>query len=69
MAIVGKRILRCPDGHLFTSREGSRLFGSIHLGPARLMQCPVDGKWRMMGNVRADTLSDEQLEEAEKYEA
>lgn len=69
MAIIGDRVLRCSDGHLFVSREGSRLFNSIHLGPFRLMQCPVDGKMRMCGNVRGKDLTPEQLAEAERYKA
>jgi hypothetical protein len=69
MAIFGDRVLRCSDGHLFVSHESSRLFGSIHLGPMRLMQCPVDGKMRMCGNVRAKNLTPEQLAEAQRYQA
>jgi len=67
MGIFGDRILRCSDGHLFTSSQGRRLFGSVHLGPKRLMQCPVDGEWRVAGNVRASTLTPEQLDEAHRY--
>jgi hypothetical protein len=69
MAIFGDRVLRCSDGHLFVSHESSRLFGSIHLGPMRLMQCPVDGKMRMCGNVPARDLTPEQLAEAQRYQA
>lgn len=58
--IIGDRILRCSDGHLFTSSETARLFASLHFGPKRLMRCPVDGKWRMMVNVQQDELTDEQ---------
>ena len=67
MAVFGDRILRCSRGHLFTSSEAGRLFGSIHLGPARLMVCPVCGKMRMTTNVRASTLTEEQLEEARRH--
>ena len=67
MAIFGDRIMRCTDGHLFVASESSRLFGSLHLGPFRRMQCPVDGKIVMVGNVRAKTLTPEQIEEAQKY--
>lgn len=67
MAIFGDRVLRCADGHLFTSSESSRLFGSIHLGPFRRMQCPVDGKIVNCSNVRAATLTPEQLEEARQH--
>jgi hypothetical protein len=67
MAVFGDRILRCADGHLFVSSETSRLFGSIHLGPARRMRCPVDGKMVNATNVPESTLSPEQLEEARRY--
>jgi hypothetical protein len=67
MAVFGDRIMRCSDGHLFVSGESSRLFGSVHLGPFRKMQCPVDGKIVTVGNVRADSLTAEQLEEAERH--
>jgi hypothetical protein len=67
MGVFGDRILRCSDGHLFVSSEAGRLFGSLHLGPERLIQCPVDGEWRMAGNVRARTLTAAQLAEARKY--
>jgi hypothetical protein len=65
--IIGKRILRCSDGHLFTSGEGSRLFLSVHLGPKRLMRCPVDGKLRMMENVNSRDLSEAELQQAHQY--
>ena len=58
--IIGDRVLRCSDGHVFTSSEIARLFRSVHFGPRRLMRCPVDGKWRMMTNVRRDDLTDEE---------
>src|SRR6476646_6775887 len=67
MAVFGDRILRCSDGHLFVSSESSRLFGSIHMGPFRKMQCPVDGKIVTCGNVREASLTPEQLEEARRY--
>ena len=67
MAVFGDRILRCTDGHLFVSSETSRLFGSVHLGPARRMQCPVDGKIVNVANVRQDTLTPEQVEEARRF--
>jgi hypothetical protein len=67
MGIFGDRILRCTDGHLFVSSESSRLFGSVHLGPFRVIQCPVDGKMVTASNVRAKSLTPEQLAEARKY--
>jgi hypothetical protein len=67
VAVFGNRILRCTDGHLFVSSVASRLFGSIHLGPVRKIQCPVDGNIVTASNVRASTLTPEQLQEAQKY--
>ena len=57
--IIGERVLRCSDGHLFTSSEGARLLASLHLGPRRFMRCPVDGKWRVMTNVDRRDLTEE----------
>jgi hypothetical protein len=54
--IVGDRILRCSDGHLFVSGETTRLFASVHLGAKRFMRCPVDGKWRLASNVNSTDL-------------
>ena len=65
--IIGDRILRCSDGHLFVSTEGARLFLSMHFGPKRLMRCPVDRRRRMMSNVDSRTLSPAELEAARRY--
>lgn len=67
MAIFGERIQRCSDGHLFVSSETSRLFGSIHLGPLRWMPCPVDGEMVIVRNVRAKSLTAEQLDHARQH--
>lgn len=67
MPVFGDRVLRCTDGHLFVSSESSRLFGSVHLGPFRKIQCPVDGKIVTAGNVSAKSLTPEQLQQAQKY--
>jgi len=65
--IVGDRILRCSDGHLFVSSEGGRLFLSLHFGPKRLIRCPVDRRWRMAGNVNSADLSPDELEQAREH--
>jgi hypothetical protein len=65
--VIGRRILRCSDGHLFTSSESIRLFLSLHLGPKRLMRCPVDHKWRMMQNVNSTDLTEAELAEAAEH--
>ena len=67
MTIFGERVQRCADGHLFVSTPQSRIFGSVHLGPFRRMQCPVDGKIVTVANVRTKTLTAEQLEDARRY--
>jgi|GEM_PF-1841168 hypothetical protein len=65
--IVGDRILRCSDGHLFVSSEGGRLFLSLHFGPKRLIRCPVDRRWRMAGNVNSADLTPDELEQAREH--
>lgn len=65
--IFGDRILRCSDGHLFTSSVWSRLFRSAHLGAQRYMTCPVDGQRRLCENAWTQELTPAQLEEARHY--
>lgn len=67
MAIFGDRVLRCSDGHLFVSGEAQRLFGSVHLGWWRMMSCPVDGRFRICGNVPERSLSPQQLDDLQRY--
>jgi hypothetical protein len=67
--IIGDRILRCSDGHLFVSGEAARLFQSVHFGPKRLIRCPVDHKLRMAGNVNSADLTAQELEQARAYRA
>ena len=65
--IIGDRILRCSDGHLFVSGESARLFLSLHFGPKRLIRCPVDKKWRMAGNVNSSDLTAQEIEQARRF--
>lgn len=67
--VFGDRILRCSDGHLFVSKEGKRLLGSIHFGAKRYTKCPVDNRWRMAQNVWANDLSATELDDARRYRA
>jgi hypothetical protein len=64
--MVAGRILRCSDGHLFTEEVGARLLLSLHLGPARLLRCPVDNRWRLARNVSPNDLSDEEIRQARR---
>jgi hypothetical protein len=61
------RIMRCTDGHFVTASESKLLFGSVHLGPFKKMQCPVDGKIVTVGSVKAENLTQDQLEQAQTY--
>lgn len=65
--IIGDRILRCSDGHLFVSTEGARLLLSLHFGPKRLIRCPVDHKWRMASNVNSADLTEQELTRARQH--
>jgi predicted HD phosphohydrolase len=67
--IIGDRVQQCSDGHYFTSRESTRLFLSLHLGAKRFMRCPVDHRWRMVGNVSSRDLTEEQLDQARTHRA
>ena len=65
--VVGDRILRCAQGHLFTSSETARLFDSVHLGSKRLMRCPVDGKWGLASNADSRDLGESELLQARNH--
>jgi hypothetical protein len=65
--VIGRRMLRCSDGHLLTSSEGARLFSSLHLGSKRLMRCQVDRKWRVMQNVNSADLTEAELAAAAQH--
>lgn len=65
--IIGDRILRCSDGHLFVSSESARLFRSVHLGLKRFMRCPVDNRWRIARNVNSSDLTKQELQQARAY--
>jgi hypothetical protein len=67
--LIGDRILRCSDGHLFISGESARLLASVHFGPKRLIRCPVDKKLRMAGNVNSSDLTEKELDQARQYHA
>jgi hypothetical protein len=65
--IVGDRILRCSDDHLFVSNETARLFRSVHLEARRIIRCPVDGEWRVATNVNSADLTEAELQEARSH--
>lgn len=62
--MTAERILRCSDGHLYTSSALSRLFLSMHLGPKRLERCAVDHRWRLTENVDPGELTETEIRQA-----
>lgn len=56
----GDTIVRCSQGHLFTTTwiVGSS-FKAVRLGYKRYQRCPVCKKWRIVVPVRDDELTDE----------
>ena len=56
----GDTIVRCSQGHLFTTTwiVGSSV-KAVRLGYKRYQRCPVCKKWRIVVPVRDDELSDE----------
>jgi len=61
-AIPGKTIVRCKEGHLFTTTwvEGGSL-KAIRLGPlTRYQRCPVGNHWAIVHPVKDEDLTDEE---------
>lgn len=56
----GDTIVRCSQGHLFTTMwiVGSSV-KAVRLGYKRYQRCPVCEKWRIVVPVRDDELTDE----------
>lgn len=56
----GDTIVRCSQGHLFTTTwiVGSSV-KAVRLGSKRYQRCPVCKKWRIVVPVRDDELTDE----------
>jgi hypothetical protein len=51
--IGGNTVVRCRDGHVFTTIWIPGVsFKAIRLGWARFQRCPVDGRWTFVTPVR-----------------
>jgi hypothetical protein len=64
----GDVVVRCRDGHLFTTiwvPGGS--FKAIRLGLVRLQYCPVGEHWTFVTPVRDSDLTDAERRMAERY--
>lgn len=66
--VGGNCVVRCRDGHLFTTIwiPGVSL-KSIRLGWARLQRCPVGQHWTLVTPVREDDLTEEERETAAEH--
>jgi hypothetical protein len=60
-------VLKCSDGHLFTTRPWKLVFLTMHLGADGWLRCPVDHKWRIAEKV--SQFHFDALPEAERHEA
>ena len=60
--VGGDTIVRCSQGHLFTTTwiVGSSV-KAVRLGYKRHQRCPVCKKWRIVVPVRDDELTDEAI--------
>jgi hypothetical protein len=66
--VGGNVVVRCRQGHLFTTIwiPGASL-KSIRLGWARLQHCPVGKHWTLVTPVKDATLTDEERRIAGQY--
>ena len=61
----GKLIVRCRQGHLFTTFWFPGVsFKSLRLGWWRYQRCPVGGHWSLVIPVRESELTEAQRQEA-----
>ncbi|HXX90301.1 MAG TPA: hypothetical protein VEI83_08775 [Acidimicrobiales bacterium] len=66
--VGGNTVVRCRDGHLFTTIwiPGVSV-KSVRLGWYRLQRCPVGGHWTLVSPVREADLSAEERLFAEEH--
>lgn len=59
----GNVIVRCRDGHLFTTLWlPAASVKSLRLGPWRVQRCPVANHWSLVTPVDKSTLSEDELQ-------
>jgi hypothetical protein len=61
----GNVVVRCRQGHLFTTIwiPGAS-FKAVRLGPARVQRCPVGPHWSLVTPVKTADLSDDERDTA-----
>jgi hypothetical protein len=64
----GNTVVRCRDGHLFTTIwiPGASL-KSIRLGWWRLQRCPIGKHWTLVSPVKVTDLTEEEKREAGEH--
>ncbi|HZS61756.1 MAG TPA: hypothetical protein VFA43_20955 [Gemmatimonadaceae bacterium] len=63
--IAGKLVVRCRQGHLFTTFWLPGMsFKALRLGWWRYQRCPVGGHWSLITPVRESELTEEERREA-----
>ena len=64
----GNVVVRCREGHLFTTIwvPGASV-KSLKLGWARLQRCPIGRHWSLVTPVRDSKLTDEELRNAHEH--
>lgn len=61
-----QRIVRCSQGHLYTTTWMPLVsFKSIRLGSRRYQRCPVGHHWALTAQVDPDTLTDQERSRAQ----
>ncbi len=64
----GNLVVRCRDGHLFTTLWLPAIsVKAIRLGPWRVQRCPVGAHWTLITPVRESELSSEELASAREH--
>jgi len=64
----GNQIVRCRNGHLFTTIwVPGASFKAVRLGRSRFQRCPVGRHWSMVTPVRDEELSEEDRRSAEAH--
>jgi hypothetical protein len=64
----GNVVVRCHDGHLFTTIWVPGVsVKALRLGWWRLQRCPVGGHWTIVTPVKTSSLSDEDRQFAEQH--
>ena len=66
--VGGETVVRCRQGHLFTTTWIPGMsFKAVRLGIYRFQYCPVGEHWALVTPVRDGTLTDDEISAAHRY--